>query len=124
MEEERNNNMKHDIEWSKVDQIEYDVDAYLKAVSIYKVVSHFASLSRTSKYTYVGSLNGYTIEVKTKSNICVVNSLDEYNPEQFILFVKGEDIDPTILIKEITGVDLDDYIKTLYYSNGDVVHLR
>ena len=57
----------------------------------------------------------------TKLNIdlndCRVD--DEYfNPETFIGLFEGEEVDPIPIIKELTGIDHEDYCTKVQYSDG------
>ena len=60
--------------------------------------------------------------MNTKTNTCYING-EKIDGEQFVMLLEGEDVDPCPIIKKITGVDLDDYISDVTYSDGTIEYL-
>lgn len=112
-----------DIDFTKVDFITYDVDEYLNDIPMYELVSNYISLFKRNETSYFGQYGGHTIIVNVKTNECFMDS-EKINAEQFATIFEGEEVDPCLIIKRITGIDLDDYISDVTYSDGTTEYLE
>ena len=111
-----------DIDFTKVDFITYAVDEYLNDIPIYELVSHYVVLCKRDENCYEGIFNECSVVVNAKTNKCYIDG-ELFNGEQFVMFAEGEDVDPCPIIKRITGIDLDDYISDVTYSDGTIEYL-
>lgn len=111
-----------DIDFVKVDFITYAVDEYLNDIPMYDLVASYINLYPLSDNTYQGTFNEQKVVVNTKTNTCFING-EKIDGEQFVMLFEGEDVDPCPIIKKITGVDLDDYISDVTYSDGTTEYL-
>ena len=109
-----------DIDFTNVDFITYAVNEYWNAIPIYELVSNYVSLYRLDEDTYSGEFETdsgiHQVRVHKNSNLCTVD-FEPVNPEEFIGFFEGE-ADPVPIIKRITGVDIDEFISDVTYSDG------
>ena len=107
-----------------VDTFTYDLKEYYKNIPVALLAKRFLKLSKLNDFmleseVYVDGEN-FNICIDMEENKMYLN--DNYiNPEEFILLMIGDkknELDPVIFIKEITGVDLDDYIDNVWYLDG------
>ena len=107
-----------------VDTFTYDLKEYYKNIPVALLAKRFLKLSKLNDFmleseVYVDGEN-LNICIDMEENKMYLN--DNYiNPEEFILLMIGDkknELDPVIFIKEITGVDLDDYIDNVWYLDG------
>ena len=114
-----------DIDWLHVDFANYSVKDYYNDIPFIKIVSNYVKLIRDddSKMLYKGEFvkNGikHTVKINLDLNDCRVDD-EYYNPEAFIELFEGEGVDPVPIIKELTGIDLDDYCTEVQYSDGTI----
>lgn len=111
-----------DIDFVKVDFITYAVDEYLNDIPMYDLVVSYINLYPLSDNAYQGTFNEQKVVVNTKTNTCYIDG-EKIDGEQFVILFEGEDVDPCPIIKKITGVDLDDYISDVTYSDGTTEYL-
>ncbi len=110
-----------DIDFTHVDFITYAVTEYWNAIPFYELVTNYLKLYQLDDDCYSGEFedeNGvHQIRVHKSSNICTVD-FEPVNPEEFIALFEGENVDPIPIIKRITGVDIDEFISDVTYSDG------
>lgn len=123
LEEEVTMRTAKDINWLHVDFASYSIKDYYEDIPFIKVASNYVKLSRDDevKTLYKGEFfkNGvkHTVKLNIDLNDCRVD--DEYfNPETFIGLFEGEEVDPIPIIKELTGIDHEDYCTKVQYSDG------
>ena len=114
-----------DIDWLHVDFANYSVKDYYNDIPFIKIVSNYVKLIRDddSKMLYKGEFvkNGikHTVKINLDLNDCRVDD-EYYNPETFIELFEGEGVDPIPIIKELTGIDHEDYCTEVQYSDGTI----
>ena len=116
-----------DIEWSKVDFANHSLKDYYEDILMIRLVSHYVRLTRGEQsyedQQYFGSFekDGKTnsVMVDIEHNCCLVNK-EIINPEELICLFEGEDADPIPIIKEITGIDHEDYCTDVTYKDGTI----
>ena len=114
-----------DIDWLHVDFANYSVKDYYNDIPLIKIVSNYVKLIRDddSKMLYKGEFvkNGikHTVKIKLDLNNCRVDD-EYYNPEAFVELFEGEGVDPIPIIKELTGIDHEDYCTEVQYSDGTI----
>ena len=116
--------MRRDINWLEVDFCSYDVSEYHKNIPVLILTKRFLHLNKISDSLFESRIyrDGQTnsIFVDTKENKIYLD--EEYlDPERFVLYMIGDEkdeIDPTVFIKQITGVDIDDFICEVWYQGG------
>lgn len=111
-----------EIDFTKVNFITYAVDEYLNDIPMYDLVNYYISLFQRDEHTYLGKLNDRDVIVNTLTNTCYYEG-EVINGEQFVMLFEGEESDPTLVIKKITGIDLDDYISEVTYYDGTSEYL-
>ena len=112
-----------DIDFTQVDFITYAVDEYLNDIPIYDLVSYYIELFPISENVCQAILDGGRIlTVNLKTNKCYLDG-EVVNGEEFVHLYEGDNVDPCPVIKRITGVDLDDYISDVTYSDGTTEYL-
>ena len=118
---------KAQIDWTKVDFIEYDSDSYIKAIPIIKIVKELTKVIYEDEHSFVGYFENekgkHNVLCLTNSYICSVDEVSK-NAEELIMMIIGEDEDPSLIIQKLTGISLDDYIKSVTYSNGKEEHFK
>ena len=112
-----------DIDLAHVDSITYAVDEYYKDIPIHEIVSNYITLSKIDEETYFGEFNddigNHVVIVHMDSNICMID-YEIVNPEEFILRFEKEDTDPIPIIYKLTGVDHEEYMSDVQYSDGTI----
>lgn len=112
-----------EIDWLHVDFASYSVKDYYEDIPFIKVASNYVKLSRDDevKTLYKGEFlkDGvkHTVKLNIDLNDCRVDD-EYYNPETFIGLFEGEEVDPIPIIKELTGIDHEDYCTEVQYSDG------
>lgn len=110
-----------DIDFTHVDFITYAVGEYWNDIPIYEIVNNYLSLTNIGDGTYMGEYEDnkgtHKVIVHKSINMCTVD-YEPVNPEDFIMLVEGEDVDPIPIIYKITGIDHDEYISDVTYSDG------
>ena len=96
-----------DIDWLHVDFANYSVKDYYNDIPFIKIVSNYIKLIRDddSKMLYKGEFVKNGIKHTVKIN------LDLF---------EGEGVDPIPIIKELTGIDHEDYCTEVQYSDGTI----
>ena len=112
-----------DIDFTHVDFITYAITEYWNAIPIFEIVSKYIKLFQIDDDTYSGEFEDsdgiHQVRIHKSINTCTVD-FEPCNPEEFITLFEGEDVDPVPIIKKLTGVDLDEYISDVTYSDGTV----
>ena len=116
-----------DVQWTHVDFANYSLKDYYADIPMIRLVSHYVRLIRGEKefenQQYFGEFekNGqkHSVFVDIEFNFCNVDG-NPVNPEEFVILFEGEEKNPTDKIKEITGIDEDDYLTDVTYSDGTV----
>lgn len=112
-----------DIDFTHVDFITYAVGEYWNAIPIYDVVANYINLFRIDEDTYLGEFENdsgvHQVRVHKSTNTCTVD-YEPVNPEEFISLFEGDGIDPIPIIKSITGIDIDEFISDVTYSDGTI----
>lgn len=116
-----------DVQWTHVDFANYSLKDYYADISMIRLVSHYVRLTRGEKdfenQQYFGEFekNGqrHSVFVDIEFNFCNVDG-NPINPEEFVILFEGDEKNPTDKIKEITGIDEDDYLTDVTYSDGTV----
>ena len=112
-----------DIDFTHVDCITYAITEYWNAIPIFEIVSKYVKLFQIDDDTYSGEYEDdygvHQVRVHKSINTCTVD-FEPYNPEAFITLFEGDEIDPVPIIKNLTGVDLDEFISDVTYSDGTV----
>jgi len=112
-----------DIDFTHVDFITYAIDEFYHDVPMLEVASKYVKMFKYDENCYMGEFeyDGEThkVVVHVDCNICTVD-YEPKNPEEFIAIFEGDEVDAIPIIKKITGVDLDEYISDVTYSNGVV----
>ena len=112
-----------DIDFTHVDFITYAYDEYLHDIPMIDLVSNYVKLFEIDEDSYWGqfSINGenHRVIVHKDFYLCYVDD-EPYNAEQLVIFFEGEEVDPVLVIKKITGVDHEDYISDVTYSDGTI----
>ena len=116
-----------DVQWTHVDFANYSLKDYYADIPMIRLVSHYVRLTRGEKdfenQQYFGEFekNGqkHSVFVDIEFNFCNVDG-NPVNPEEFVILFEGEEKNPTDKIKEITGIDEDDYLTDVTYSDGTV----
>ena len=116
-----------DVQWTQVDFANYSLKDYYADISMIRLVSHYVRLTRGEKefenQQYFGEFenNGqkHSVFVDIEFNFCNVDG-NPVNPEEFVILFEGEEKNPTDKIKEITGIDEDDYLTDVTYSDGTI----
>ena len=110
-----------DVDFTHVDFITYAVSEYWNDIPIYEIVSNYIRLYKLDDDTYMGEFENsdgiHQVRVYKSINTCTVD-FEPVNPEEFIMLFEGENIDPIPIIKKITGIDIDEYISDVTYSDG------
>ena len=111
------------IDFTHVDFITYAVTEYWNAIPIYDVVTKYVKLFQIDEDTYSGTFDNnsgtHQVRVHKSINECTID-FEVVNPEELICFFEGEGIDPIPIIKKITGVDIDEFISDVTYSDGTI----
>ena len=114
--------MKKPIDFTKVNFLTYATETYLKDIPAYDLVSCYVSLFEWDSGVYQGDFehNGVSkhVVVNTKTNQCFVDG-ELMDMEEFLMFFEQEE-EVNEIIKNITGIDLDDYITEIDYEDGTV----
>lgn len=112
-----------DVDFTHVDFITYAYNEYLKDIPMYDLVSNYVRLYDIDENSYWGEfkLNNkqHRVVVHKDFHVCFIDN-EPYNAEEFVILFDGEEQDPTLTIKRITGVDHDDYISDVTYSDGTI----
>lgn len=112
-----------EIDFAHVDFITYAIDEFYRDVPMLEIASNYVKMFKHDANSYIGEFeyNGEThkVVVHLDCNICTVD-YEPKNPEEFIAIFEGDEMDAIPIIKKITGVDLDEYISDVTYSNGVV----
>ena len=112
-----------DIDFTHVDFITYAVGEYWKDIPIYEIVSNYITLQKIDKETYFGEYEddkgSHTVVVHTDINMCTID-YQPVNPDEFISIVEGDSVDPIPIIYKLTGIDHEEYISDVQYSDGTV----
>ena len=112
-----------DIDFTHVDFITYAVGEYYKDIPIYEIVSNYITLSKIDKESYYGEFNddlgNHIVIVHTDCNMCMID-YEIVNPEEFILRFEKEGTDPIPIIYKLTGVDHEEYMSDVQYSDGTI----
>lgn len=112
-----------DIDFTHVDFITYAYDEYLHDIPMIDLVSNYVKLYEINKDSYWGqfNINGeiHQVIVHKDFYLCYVDD-KPYNAEQLVILFEGEEVDPVLVIKKITGVDHEDYISDVTYSDGTI----
>lgn len=112
-----------DIDFAHVDFITYAVGEYWKDIPMYEIVSNYIALQKIDKETYFGEYEddkgSHTVVVHTDINMCTID-YEPVNPEEFIAIFEGDSVDPIPIIYKLTGIDHDEYISDVQYSDGTV----
>lgn len=110
-----------DIDFTHVDFITYAVTEYWNAIPFYELAANYLKLYQIDGDCYSGEFeddNGvHQIRVHKSINVCTVD-FEPVNPEDFIALFEGDNVDPIPIIKKITGVDIDEFISDVTYSDG------
>lgn len=118
--------MKNPIEWTRVREYTYNTEAYLKDIPVLTLVGEWLPLTKQKNQTYRGwffdEKGEHEIIVNDKENKIYHNGA-VIDPEEFVLLIYDErEVNINDLIKDVTGIDMDDYIATIYYEDGSVEH--
>ncbi len=112
-----------DIDFTHVDFITYALNEYWKDIPILKVVRNYVLLQQIDKEAYFGEFKDdkgtHKVVVFTDVNIVTIDD-KPVNPEEFIMIFEGEETDPIPIIYKLTGVDHEDYISDVQYSDGTI----
>ena len=110
-----------DVDFTHVDFITYAVGEYWSAIPIYDIVAKYFSLYQIDEDTYIGEFENssgiHQVKVCKSINTCTID-YEPVNPEEFICLFEGEEVDPVSIIKDITGVDIDEFISDVTYKDG------
>ncbi len=112
-----------DVNWLYVDFATYSLNDYAD-IPFIKIAAHCARLSNCSVSSlfegeYEKNEKKHLVQVDIDLNDCRVDG-EYYNPETFIALFEGEDVDPVPIIKELTGIDHEDYCTEVEYSDGSI----
>ena len=110
-----------DIDFTHVDFITYAYNEYLKDIPMLKLASHYISNLELCDDVHSGSFEDSTgihkVVVDAEVNLCLVDD-KPITAEEFVsLFTED---DPITIIQELTGIDHDEYISDVTYSDGTV----
>jgi len=112
-----------DIDFTQVDFITYAYDEFLHDVPMYDLVSNYVKLYALGEDSYWGEFEigdeHHRVVVHKNFHLCYVDN-EPLNAEEFVILFEGEKNDPVIRIKQITGIDHDDYISDVTYSDGTI----
>lgn len=112
-----------EIDFTHVDFITYAYDDFLHDVPMYDLVSNYVKLYTLGEDSFWGEFEigdeHHRVVVHKDFHLCYVDD-EPYNAEEFVILFEGEENDPVIKIKQITGVDHDDYISDVTYSDGTI----
>ena len=112
-----------DIDFTHVDFITYDYDEYLHDIPMIDLVSNYVKLFEIDEDSYWGqfNINGeiHRVIVHKGFYLCYIDD-EPYNAEQLVIYFEGEEVDPVLVIKKITGIDHEDYISDVTYSDGTI----
>ena len=112
-----------DIDFTQVDFITYAYDEFLHDVPMYDLVSNYVKLYALGEDSYWGEFEigdeHHRVVVHKNFYLCYVDN-EPLNAEEFVILFEGEKNDPVIRIKQITGIDHDDYISDVTYSDGTI----
>ena len=112
-----------DVDFTHVDFITYAYDEYLHDIPMIDLVSNYVKLYEINKDSYCGQFNInseiHQVIVHKGFYLCYVDD-EPYNAEQLVILFEGEEVDPVLVIKRITGIDHEDYISDVTYSDGTI----
>ena len=114
-----------EVDWLHVSFASYSLKDFYEDVPMIRLVSNYVKLTRnddiTTIYegTFIKNEIKHHVKVAIDRNSCSIDD-KEVNPEEFVEFFEGSEKDPVPIIKEITGVDHDDYLTDVEYSDGTV----
>ncbi len=106
-----------DVDLTKAAVISYAIDDYRADVPIWVLASHYIKVLSFYDGFYRETIDGTLITIDAKSNECFFD-YEKIDPEELVCFFEGEGVNTAMRIKEITGMDLDDYIDSVTYEDG------
>lgn len=126
--------MINEIDFTKVSCYEYDQDKYFENISFYKVVCHYLKLNhlRDRIFDYEIHLDN-DIDGKThylRINDDINSCLFDFEPidiESLVMILEtnsfnyDDKLDAKSIVRQITGVDIKDYINHVWFENGEDV---
>ena len=112
---------RKEINFDLVAFITYYENEYEKDVPVLKIVNNYLNLKENKKGLFLGTFNKnnkmYSVKVDSINNSCFIDD-KKISGEEFIEFMEDGKVDPIMIIKRLTGIDLDDYIKEVTYLDG------
>ena len=114
-----------DVNWLHVDFANYSLDDYYADIPFIRIASHYLKLQRDENVEtlyrgeYEKAGKKHVVLINIDLNDCRVDD-EYYNPETFIALFEGEEVDPIPIIKELTGIDNEDYGSEVQYSDGTI----
>ena len=125
MLEEGNMRTAKDVNWLHVDFANYSLNDYYADIPFIRIASHYLKLQRDENVEtlyrgeYEKAGKKHVVLINIDVNDCRVDD-EYYNPETFIALFEGEEVDPIPIIKELTGIDHEDYCTEVQYSDGTI----
>ena len=112
-----------DVDFTHVDFIDYAYGEYLKDIPMVKLISHYVKIEKQDGGYWIGYFDDnkghHKVSLEEDSYMCLIDE-EIYNAEELVIFFEGEEVDPVNVIKEITGIDHDEYISSVTYSDGTI----
>jgi hypothetical protein len=110
-----------DVDWSHVAFATYAYNEFIEDVPAHKIVEHYVKMNPSDNGFFIGYYEDSNGKHKVVSHVdswfC---SVDEkaLNAEEFIELFEGEETDPVPIIKELTGIDHEEYMSDVTYNDG------
>ena len=112
-----------DVDFTHVDFIDYAYGEYLKDIPMVTLLSHYVKMEKLVDNYWVGYFDDHNghhkVTYEDDSYMCLIDK-KIYNGEEVVMLFEGEEIDPVNIIKEITGIDHDEYISSVTYNDGTI----
>ena len=102
-----------------------DIEKYRNDIPVVEIVKKYVHLYPEGPNGFIGTIcienQETTVSVNTKKNFCKINDELIY-PDDFIELIEGAGCKTYEIIKNLTGVSIDDYANEVIYNNGDIIY--
>lgn len=126
----------NEIDFTKVESYEYSLPDYFNDVSFYKVAKHYLKLNhlRDKIFDYELHLTNdpegvtHYLRINDERNNCLLD-FNPINVEKMVMILEtnsledNDNIKVNEIIKNVTGIDINDYISHVWYEGGGEDHI-